>query len=173
MAPVPPSLPPAPFKTPFDEQPGINLSLPDWFRTWLARQRPSQVWLRWFNKLVALPEPFTTYVPVVTSGSGAFTTVSATGRYRRIGKLVFLETTVTITTNGTAATWVGVSLPFTPLNVAGAGCVLAGRANGVSGKMLQAIANINNPVLAIFNYDGTYPGANGESLVVSGFYEAG
>ena len=171
MAPAPPSLPPFPVKTPFDEQPGTALNLPEWFRTWLAGQRPSQVWLRWLNKLVELPEPFTTYTPVVTSGTGAFTTVSATGRYRRIGKLVFIQITVTVTTNGTAATSVIATLPFSSLNVAGVNHVLLGRANAVSFKMLQGIIAPNAGSVSIFNYDNSYPGASGETLVLSGFYE--
>jgi hypothetical protein len=171
VAPVPPSLPPPPFKTPFDEQPGTALNLPDWFTTWLAGQRPSRAWLQWFNKLVALPEPFTTYTPVVTAGSGAFTTVSATGRYRRIGKLVFIQITVTITTNGTAAGQVNATLPFTSVNVAGVNHVLTGRANAVSGKSLQGVIGANVSLLNIVNYDNTYPGASGETLALSGFYE--
>jgi hypothetical protein len=171
MAPIPPSLPPAPFKTPFDEQPGTNLSLPEWFRTWLAGQRPSRAWLQWFNKLVALPEPFTTYTPVITAGSGTFTTVSATGRYRRIGKLIFIQITITITTNGTAAGSVIATLPFTALNLSGVTHVLAGRALAPSGKMLQGQINSGVNFVNIENYDNTYPGADGQTLVVSGFYE--
>jgi hypothetical protein len=147
--------------------------LPDWFTTWLAGQRPSQVWLRWFNKLVTLPEPFTTYTPVVTAGSGAFTTVSATGRYRRIGKLVFIEIDITITTNGTAAGNVTATLPFTGVNAAGfayAG-LLFGRAGNISGKLLQGFVVANASQVNIFNYDNSYPGASGERLIVSGFYE--
>lgn len=174
MAPTPPSLPPPPFKTPFDEQPGTNLSLPDWFRTWLAGQRPSRAWLQWFNKLVALPEPFTTYTPVVTAPSGAFTTVSAAGRYRRIGKLVFIEIVITITTNGTAATAVVATLPFAGVNAPSFtySGILFGRAGNISGKLLQGYIPVTtgNQVF-INNYDNTYPGASGETLVLSGFYE--
>jgi hypothetical protein len=171
MAPVPPSLPPFPAKTPFDEQPGINLDLPDWFRKWLAGQRPSQVWLRWLNKLVELPEPFTIYTPVVTAQSGAFTSVSATGRYRRIGKLVFIQIAIMITTNGTAASWVIATLPFAAVNVANSNHILAGRAASVSFKMLQANTSPNSSSLNVFNYDNSYPGASGELLLISGFYE--
>ena len=132
---------------------------------------PSWDWIRWLQKLVALPEPFKTYTPVITAGSGAFTTVSATGRYRIIGKLVFIQITVTITTNGTAATQVNVTLPFASVNVAGVDHVMPGRAVAVSGKMLQGIVGANSSVLAVVNYDNTYPGASGEMLALSGFYE--
>lgn len=171
MAPVPPSLPPPPVKTPFDEQPGTALNLPDWFRTWLAGQRPSRAWLQWFNKLVALPEPFTTYTPVVTAGSGAFTTVSATGRYRRIGKLVFIQITVTITTNGTAATAVIASLPFASLNVAGVRYFLTGCEDAISGTGLDGRIRENSSVVNIVSDANAYPGQNGAVLYLSGFYE--
>jgi hypothetical protein len=171
VTPLPPSLPPPPFKTPFDEQPGTALGLPGWFTTWLAGQRPSRAWLQWFNKLVALPEPFATYTPVVTAAAGAFTTVSATGRYRRIGKLVFIQVTITITTNGSAASAVFASLPFAAVNVAGVAHVLAGRADALSGKMLQGRVSPGSATAEILNYDNSYPGADGETLVLSGFYE--
>ena len=168
MAPVPPSLPPPPFKTPFDEQPGTALNLPDWFRTWLAGQRPSRAWLQWFNKLVALPEPFSTYTPVVTAGSGAFTLVSATGRYRRIGKLVFYQATITITTNGTAAGFISLSLPFASANVSGMRYTASGFENN-SGFTITGEIPPNSSAIAIFKYDGTYPGASGDVFYISGF----
>lgn len=166
--PAPPSLPPPPFKTPFDEQPGTNTNLPDWFRTWLSGQRPSQVWLRWFNKLVALPEPFTTYTPVVTAGSGAFTSVSATGRYRRIGKLILIQLFITITTNGTGAGSVIATLPFTSVNLPNVVHYLVGQHLGIT---VNGSIGVNSNSVTIFNYDGTYPGASGVSLALSGFYE--
>jgi hypothetical protein len=46
-----------------------------------------------------------------------------------------------------------------------------GRANADSGKMLQAIAGSSATSASIYNYDGTYPGANGEVLLATGTYE--
>jgi hypothetical protein len=130
---------------------------------------PSWDWIRWLQKLVALPEPFKTYTPVITAGSGAFTTVSAAGRYRIIGKLVFIEILVAITTNGTAAVVVNVSLPFPELT--GGTQVISGRAT-VFGKALTGTVYASAPsTLQIVNYDNSYPGANGENLIVQGYYE--
>jgi hypothetical protein len=111
------------------------------------------------------------YVPVITSGAGVFTSASATGRYYQLGRIVFVQIVITITTNGTASNYVVATLPFLPAS--GIIYILAGRANAVSAKMLQGV--VNNAAspgnVIIENYDGTYPGATGEVLIVSGFYE--
>jgi hypothetical protein len=147
------------------------LEAPQFMNEVLDGKQFSRYWQRWLSLLPTYLNPFVTYAPVITAGSGAFTTVSATGRYRIIGKLVFIQITVTITTNGTAATQVNVTLPFASVNVAGVNHVIPGRATAVSGKMLQGIVGVNSAVLAVVNYDNSYPGASGETLVLSGFYE--
>lgn len=111
---------------------------------------------------------WTATTPTITSGTGTFTTVSAAGRYQQSGKKVFFTVKVTITTNGTAASYVVIPLPVAPNT--STGFAVSGRADGVSGKALQAKMVGSN--LNVFNYDGTYPGANGEILIVSGSYEA-
>lgn len=58
-----------------------------------------------------LTSSWTTYTPTVTSGSGTPTTVSAAGRWKQMGKIVFAQVTVTITTVGTASGVVFVPLP--------------------------------------------------------------
>lgn len=108
-----------------------------------------------------------TFVPVVTAGSGTFTSASATSRYKQVGSTVLAKFTVTITTNGTAAAGVHLTLPLPALTTAYVG---TGRGNGVSGKQLQAIT-VGTGAVYIFNYDGTHPGANGESLEVTIVYE--
>jgi hypothetical protein len=116
-----------------------------------------------------MPEvAWSTSAPVPTAQSGAFTTASASVRYRKMGKTVYLSCTVTITTNGTAAGSVSVTLPVQPK--AGIQQCIPGRATSVSGKAL--IANMSGTTMNIFNYDNTYPGANGETLVMTGVYES-
>lgn len=56
---------------------------------------------------------WTTYTPTVTAQTGTPTTTTATGRYKQIGKTLFLNVLVTITTVGTATGAVNASLPFT------------------------------------------------------------
>lgn len=55
---------------------------------------------------------WSTYTPVVTPGVGSLTAYTATGRYKQIGKTVFLETDVVITTVGTASSNMFVTLPI-------------------------------------------------------------
>ena len=106
---------------------------------------------------------WTAYTPTITALSGTFTTVSATGYYSKIAKVVPMQIAVTITTNGTAAGVVIATLPFATNNVT----LLTGRENAVTGKMLQGLAF--NSQINIFNYDGSYPGGDGHIFYLSGF----
>jgi hypothetical protein len=108
---------------------------------------------------------WTTYTPTVTAGSGSFTTVSASGRYLVIGKLTFAVITVTITTVGTATSYVAASLP----NTANAIYEFAGRESALTGKMLSG--ETAGAIVVIRNYDNSSPAASGAVLRVSGFYE--
>ena len=58
---------------------------------------------------------WTAYTPTITTATGSFTTVSAAGRYQRIGKTCLVEFTLNITTNGTAGTVTYLTLPFVAL----------------------------------------------------------
>lgn len=112
---------------------------------------------------------WTSYTPTVSAQSGTFTTTSATGSYLQIGKIVFFQLSVSITTNGTAATSVQATLPVTP---ASSDFAWVGRATGISGKLLIAYNQIAIGSVSMQNYDATYPGANGEVLKVSGTYQS-
>ncbi|WP_375381768.1 hypothetical protein [uncultured Sphingomonas sp.] len=46
---------------------------------------------------------------------------------------------------------------------------MAGREDARSGKMLQGVVSGNG--IAVYNYDNSYPGSDGASLVLSGSYE--
>ena len=61
------------------------------------------------------------------------------------------------------ATDTALAAPLTPRSSA----VVAGRANVMSGKMLAGVLTQGIAVISITNYDNTYPGASGETLVVS------
>src|SRR5262245_27950170 len=117
-----------------------------------------------------LSDPSDSYTPIITASSGTFTSVSATGGYVRCGKLAHVRILITITTNGTAAGSVLATLPFTAAG-SPSFATWAGRANAVPGKMLQGIVGSSATTISIFNYDNTYPGASGESLAISGWYE--
>lgn len=115
---------------------------------------------------IGLGSAWVSYTPTITANAGTFTTVSATGKYKQIGKTVHVSIVIVITTNGTASGYVSATLPLPQVG----SVVYYGRAVVVSGKMLQGV-NVVASTIAILNYDGTYPGANGEVLFVAGTYE--
>ena len=76
---------------------------------------------------------------------------------------------ITITTNGTAAGYVNATLPDT---VGDESFVAIGMAAAGSGKALVGHLINGGANMLIYNYDGTYPGASGEVLVISGEFLA-
>jgi hypothetical protein len=112
------------------------------------------------------------YTPGVVAVTGAFTSATATGRYRQMDKTIQFQVSVTITTNGTAAGGVTVGLPRLSSSVVGNWFSVGGRGGIVSGKALAGSIQPSSNTVTMFNYDSSYPGANGELLVISGTYEA-
>lgn len=104
-----------------------------------------------------------TTTPTVTAGSGSFTTVAAEVNYTKIGRAVAFDCTVVITTNGTAATFVQVPMPFTAASVCGFG--------GFKDTGVGLTSYINGANLYMYRYDGAYPGANGVNLFVAGVFQ--
>lgn len=107
-----------------------------------------------------------TTAPTPTAGTGTFTSASATLKYKKSGKMVEFTSTVIITTNGTAATYVSIPLPFA--NEARAVCCNAFDETGVLG--LTGYIASSASAVRIYTNTGTYPGANGKTLMVSGRY---
>lgn len=108
----------------------------------------------------------TSFTPTVSSGAGILSSASATCRYQKIGRTCIGSIIITITTNGTGSGDIRCTIPFAEAGIHFSG----GRAYGSSSKELQGI--ITGSLLQIFNYDGTYPGATGEVMVMSFAYEA-
>lgn len=104
--------------------------------------------------------------PTATSGTGSFTTVSATLDYTKIGNRVLFNGSVVITTNGTAATFVSVPLPFTNSATASSG---SGH-NPTSATPLTVIIGASGTDVRLFSSAGTYPGGSGVTLVFAGQY---
>jgi hypothetical protein len=121
------------------------------------------------DEIKAIEGAWKTYTPTLTASSGTLTTASAAGRYLQMGKTIHVALSVTITTNGTAAGYVRATLPVA--SNAALIYVLPGREN-TGGKMLQGRINAGTNQCDIFNYDNTYPGANGYQLLMAGAYEA-
>lgn len=105
------------------------------------------------------------WTPTITAGTGTFTTLgSVTAKWKAIGKTVFFWIRIPITTNGTAANSVIATLPFT----AASDFIVTGRGSAISGKQLQGVVAASGTTIAIKNYDDSYPGATGETILISG-----
>jgi hypothetical protein len=102
------------------------------------------------------------YTPTVTAGSGSFTTVSATGNYIRVNKLVLVRFKVSITNNGTAGSSVSLSLPFACTSTSGGGCG-SGRETNVLGNMFNTLFT-NSTTISLITPLNAYPGGTGYGL---------
>ena len=116
-----------------------------------------------------LAAAWTAYTPTITAGTGSFTTVSASGRYLRMGKVILIAIQITITTNGTAATYIRATLPAT------AGPMiqhLLGADTALTGKFVRGQIYASTALMDLFFESNSYPGASGATIYVSGSYEA-
>ena len=109
-----------------------------------------------------------TWTPAIVSSGGTITAVGAvSGTYTKVGRMVNVKASITITTNGTGSGYFRITgWPFTVSN----GIVGVGYEQGVSGKMLSLAYATTGTMLSTF-YDGTYAGANGAVLQYSMTYE--
>lgn len=108
------------------------------------------------------------YTPTISAGSGSITTSSATGAYKTIGKTVFFRAAITITTNGSGATFVGFTLPVASIALQAA----PGMETNVTGKMVKALLQSASSNAQLRNYDNTYPAGDGYVFVINGVYES-
>lgn len=111
---------------------------------------------------------WTTYTPTVTCGTGSLTTTTRTGRYKTLGKTVFFEANMVITTNGTCATSLNFALP--PGVTAASNSPIVGE-DFTAGKTLTAGVNSGATSTVVLLYDGSYPGADGKTLAIGGALE--
>lgn len=100
------------------------------------------------------------YAPVMTSSTGTITSVaSTTGTYKLSWDTMFFNHVGTITTNGTGASAIRLTLPFTPVADQS---MAAGRENASTGNMLQGRATSN--LIEWLTYNNAYPGGDGRSI---------
>lgn len=109
------------------------------------------------------------YSPTLSAVTGSFTTASASGYYKRVGKICVVKMTGTITTVGTGL-GVKISLPFTSKSGQGSslGVVRESSVTGATGVIL--IAN-NSSTGELLRYDNGGWTASGYSYVISCTYE--
>lgn len=111
---------------------------------------------------------WTNFVLTPSASSGTFGSASAQGWFSKVGRVVSFTLEITITTNGTAAGGVVVSLPY----AAAHGATCCGRDNVITGNMLQGYIFSTASSLNIWTYNNGYPGTNGCVLTMSGTYES-
>jgi hypothetical protein len=116
---------------------------------------------------------WTSAVCAVAAGSGTFTSASATIRYVKVGRVVICELYMGITTNGTAASYIDVTLPFASRSLGSGrhqGC--SGQEVGTTGFNVGATILDGTSTFRIRKYDATYPGASGNAFSFLFAYEA-
>lgn len=119
------------------------------------------------NVVVADNDAWTTYTPTVTAASGTFTTVSATGRYKQMGKTIQTQIKITITTVGTASGGISVTLPFTSAH----DFVFAGRETSATGNVVAAHVAPSTNQMFVVRYDNASIIGAGRDIVLSGAFE--
>ena len=122
-------------------------------------------------ELNGIGEAYIAYTPTITAAVGSFTTVSAVGRYTQVNKIVTGYARITITTNGTAATAVGMTLPIAVSTNYNSGQSIGfGRETQTTGNSL-IVSTFGGTATNIFKYDNSYPGGTGNVLTVNFMYE--
>jgi hypothetical protein len=112
----------------------------------------------------------TSYTPAVVGGSGSGGTVTTSGYYFQIGKLVHFSAHIEITANGTWATSLAVQLPVTASGAPASFSGVDASTNNVLSCYLYPPNN--NNYFNVYTAAGAYPGATGKHIQVNGTYEA-
>lgn len=104
---------------------------------------------------------YTTYTPIVSASSGTITSSTATGRWKKSGKMVTVVVNLTIATNGTGAGTINITLPFSAKTGSSVPFTGYGRENGLTGKMVQGYVGGGFSTATLVDYNNTYPGGTG------------
>lgn len=91
-----------------------------------------------------------TFTPTVTSSGGTLTSSTATGRYTKIGNMVSVAVSISITNHGTGTGELRVTLPFTSLGDS------TGVGREVQSTGVACVASVYNgsSLLSIVRFDG-------------------
>lgn len=117
---------------------------------------------QWFKEL-----PWATYTPTFSCGAGAVTSATPTGRYKNLGnKTLAVNLGLTITTNGTCASFETLTLPAPAAVGSGAG----GR-DIITSFALSGQVPATSTLFTFVKYDGTYAGINGSQQFFNFVYE--
>ena len=110
---------------------------------------------------------WTAYTPTLTAASGTYTTASAAGRYKTIGKTVFIHVTITITTIGTG-TYPKFTLPVSAYDIEQVN--LYGF-ESIAARTINGRASAPSSVLVTL-YDNSVPVVSGTVCQLAGVYES-
>jgi hypothetical protein len=117
----------------------------------------------------AVPGTLIGYTPSINAQSGGYGAgVSTLGSYYKVGRLVFVQITLTIPSAGSAATPL-IGLPF-PAVGNGVSQDICGRENNVTGKMIHGLIASGGSVVSMINADNSNPVVSGASISMSGCY---
>lgn len=120
-----------------------------------------------FSDVVLLPS-WQSYSPGVASVLGALTSYTVnSARYWQFGKNVTVIVDVTIVDAGTGSVGLVIDPPTTPALPSSYNGALSGFEETVGFGLAGHVGGSN---IAVFKYDGTYPGATGNRLVVQAVY---
>ena len=104
------------------------------------------------------------YSPVISSSSGTITSYTSSAKYKRNGKFLIIDMSISVTNNGSGAGSIVATLPFSCVNGA-----LNGRENSISGSQLNGIPS--GSTLVVRTYNNSYPAATGANIQISGVLE--
>lgn len=121
--------------------------------------------------IAAMQAAWTVWTPTVVPQAGAFTTVSATGGYLVIGKLVHFCLTITITAEGTAAAGVGMSTALPIGTTARAAVAMATETAAVGFSGYGRIPGGGTTISQILKYDNSTFITTGNVVTLTGIYE--
>lgn len=114
---------------------------------------------------------FTTYTPTVVCGQSTGTAVgTATGRYQRIGKLTHLTIVISITGTFTGGTFSTATLPVT--SASSGTWIISGRENAITGTSWFGTIYPSATTLSATDNSNSNTILTGESIVLTGWYEA-
>ncbi len=115
-----------------------------------------------------------TWTPTATPSGGSITAYTSGGSYTKVGRMVFVEGFVSITTAGTASGYLNVAnLPFTSLTVAARPSVFTVRENAITGVFYGGWGNSNATTFSISTLNfGAISWTNGYSYAFAFSYQA-
>lgn len=112
---------------------------------------------------------WTSYTPTIVCGAGTNVGITATGRYKTLGKTVFIELSAAVTSTTCAST---ITLAIAPGTTANSIAILVGKEISVTGNAQIGFLNAGSTVVLLTTYLGTTSVQNSATLFFSGTYES-